>query len=299
MFAFTTRQIEVFLAVCEAGSFRRAADTLGMSEAAISSHMRLLEEQLDCMLFERRRGSSIGMTDTGRAFREDALVFVKTGLDLGRRGRAPPAAAVTLRFYVGDHILEDYVRPALPAFLQKNPDLDFTFMRVDSRDEVSRAVLSGDLDGALVAVASEADLPRSELVSEDGSGIYGRREMQRIVETEGLSALGYLISAFNVGGFGAHERALRRWGVRRVRVAARYPYHDVGVRMAIRGVGAIMTLDTIIQTFDPERELVRLVKTDTWQRRLYIAPTMEPERSRRVRDFLLGTLTKPQAAATA
>ena len=43
----TLRQFEVFLAVARAKSFRRAAETLHLSQPALSHHIRELEAELD------------------------------------------------------------------------------------------------------------------------------------------------------------------------------------------------------------------------------------------------------------
>ena len=42
----TLRQLEVFLAVARAASFRRAAETLHLSQPALSQHVRELETEL-------------------------------------------------------------------------------------------------------------------------------------------------------------------------------------------------------------------------------------------------------------
>ncbi|MGE4243380.1 LysR substrate-binding domain-containing protein [Ramlibacter sp.] len=47
------RQIETFLAVAEAASFRRAAEVLHRSQSAVSAHVQQLEEELGLPLLER------------------------------------------------------------------------------------------------------------------------------------------------------------------------------------------------------------------------------------------------------
>jgi len=284
MFPYTVRQLEVFLAVCDAGSFRRAAEALSVSEAGVSAHMRLLEEQLGCLLFTRRRGAAISLSSAGISFRGEVAAFVAMGSSLGRSLRQT-AHPLTLRCYVGEHILEDYVRPALSEFLRHNPDIVFSFPRFSSREEVRRAVRTGELDGALIAVRGEEELPGSVLLSHVGSGIYGRPELKALAMRHGLGSLHHLVSAYDVGGVGSHERAIRALGVDKVKIAARYPYHDVGVGMALQGLGAIMVLDSIIEAFDPHRELVLIQSTGTWERRLFLADTLDRGITQRVMAF--------------
>lgn len=61
----TLRQLEIFLAVVEQGSFRRAGEAMNLAPVVIGEHMRTLEGRLGGALFERRSGSKPTMTDLG------------------------------------------------------------------------------------------------------------------------------------------------------------------------------------------------------------------------------------------
>lgn len=73
----TLRQFEVFLAVARAGSFRRAADTLHLSQPALSQHVKELEEELGARLFDRL-GRTVVLTEAGRLLEEHALRLFAT-----------------------------------------------------------------------------------------------------------------------------------------------------------------------------------------------------------------------------
>jgi DNA-binding transcriptional LysR family regulator len=62
----TLRQLEIFAAVIEYGSFRRCAEMLSISQGAISEHIRTLETQLGVELFERVKGGTLQLTDAGQ-----------------------------------------------------------------------------------------------------------------------------------------------------------------------------------------------------------------------------------------
>lgn len=72
-----TRQLQIFLAVAEAGSITRAAEDLNMSQPALTTGIRNLETSLDTRLFERLpRG--VRLTATGEALcRHARLVFTQ------------------------------------------------------------------------------------------------------------------------------------------------------------------------------------------------------------------------------
>lgn len=61
----TLRQIRYFLAVAETGSFRRAADRLGVTQPTLTAQVAALEDTLETSVFERTRSGSTP-TPTGR-----------------------------------------------------------------------------------------------------------------------------------------------------------------------------------------------------------------------------------------
>ena len=54
-----------FEAAARLGSFTQAAQSLCITQSAVSRHVKTLEEHLGCRLFERS-GSRLALTDTGR-----------------------------------------------------------------------------------------------------------------------------------------------------------------------------------------------------------------------------------------
>jgi DNA-binding transcriptional LysR family regulator len=73
----TMRQLEVFLAVAKAGSFRRAADGLHLSQPALSQHVGELERGLGARFFDRR-GRTVTLTEAGRILEDHALRLFAT-----------------------------------------------------------------------------------------------------------------------------------------------------------------------------------------------------------------------------
>ncbi len=66
------RQFEVFLAVARAQSFRRAAETLHLSQPALSQHVAELERALGTRLLDRL-GRRVTLTEAGRILEDHAL----------------------------------------------------------------------------------------------------------------------------------------------------------------------------------------------------------------------------------
>jgi len=90
--AVDLKQIEYFVAVGQAGSFSRAADTLGMTQPALSRQIRALEVELRETLLERN-GRGVALTEPGRRLlargREVLQLMQDTRQELGAlRGEA-------------------------------------------------------------------------------------------------------------------------------------------------------------------------------------------------------------------
>lgn len=110
-------QLRSFVAVVANGRFNRAAAALGLTESAVSHHLRRLEDQLGVRLFERGRAETV-LTEAGERFHprvRDALRMLEnavtdvTGGDDGRVLLTLPRALATHwlvprypRLYAGD-----------------------------------------------------------------------------------------------------------------------------------------------------------------------------------------------------
>ena len=67
----TPRQLELFIAVAEAGSMRRAADELGISQPSISKQIKALERAVGGELIVRSRGGRATLSRLGAELLED------------------------------------------------------------------------------------------------------------------------------------------------------------------------------------------------------------------------------------
>lgn len=61
----TLRQLQVFWAVAQAGSFTKASKLIGLGQSSLSLHMSRLEEEIGARLFNRDR-NELALTDAGR-----------------------------------------------------------------------------------------------------------------------------------------------------------------------------------------------------------------------------------------
>ncbi|MCC7464170.1 MAG: LysR family transcriptional regulator [Gammaproteobacteria bacterium] len=164
------RQLQVFIEAIEAGSFRACGDRLGITQAAISIHIRALEDQLG-PLFKRRRGSVCGLTESGeRCYREikDMLGRAeRLGLNVGQR---PGSARRSVM--IGAHGLPArMLSRTLPQFVAEHRELNIG-LEVMSHDKLLSDISLGRIDLGYTLAYDEAEHPRSVRVCTQPLGLY-------------------------------------------------------------------------------------------------------------------------------
>jgi DNA-binding transcriptional LysR family regulator len=145
----TLRQLEVFLAVARAGSFRRAAEALHLSQPALSQHVAELERQLGARLFDRL-SRRVASTEAGRVLEDYAsrlfatLASAREAIaELGglRRGSLVIGASTTPGIYV---------LPGLIArFQERHPGVALS-LQIANSTLIERRIRADELDLGVV-----------------------------------------------------------------------------------------------------------------------------------------------------
>lgn len=145
----TLQEIEVFLAVARTGSVSAAAQTLYITQPAVSRHLTALERELDCTLFLRGRGQrQVELTDQGRDFipaAEKLRHAFQEAMEAPRGG-----GERTLRVAsVGS--LSSYLLPGVfRSFLNSQPGYSLVFHQMSSV-QAYEAVARGEMDLAFIS----------------------------------------------------------------------------------------------------------------------------------------------------
>ena len=142
--------MEVFVQVVDAGSFTRAADTLQLPKATVSTLVQSLESALSAKLLHRTT-RLVTVTTDGAAFYERCVRILSDVRDAEEslsRTRASPSGR--LRVDVPTAFASEILIPALPAFFERYPDimmeLGSTDRPVDLVEEgVDCAIRGGEL----------------------------------------------------------------------------------------------------------------------------------------------------------
>ena len=152
----STRSLEMFDAVAETGSFRAAADRLGVSPSAISKAMAELEARLGARLIARTT-RQLALTEAGKAYHASvvaALSALDEGAETVNSVTAAPRGVLRLAMQVTfGHM---YISPLLPRFAAMYPEV-----RLDVT--VSDAYFDLVGEGYDVAIRGAVSLPDSTL----------------------------------------------------------------------------------------------------------------------------------------
>ena len=113
---FTLRQLEIFVAVANAGSVSRAAEQLSLSQSAASTALGELERAYDQTLFDRV-GKKLVLNDTGQWLLPRALELLARAHELEaelgtdqRIGNLRLGASLTIGNYLATLLVADFLQ---------------------------------------------------------------------------------------------------------------------------------------------------------------------------------------------
>lgn len=222
-------QLRIFASVFKNRSFSRASEELYLTQPTVSDHIKALEEEFGCRLFDRL-GRTILPTKEAEALYGHALEIIEKAdavKDIIGRFKKEPAGELLLGASTipGTYLLP----PVMAAFRKKYPSISFQIIIGDSKEIVEK-VLAHDLllgvvgsklnndqisytplaEDELIVVASPSCTMKNNLnleelselpfvLREEGSGT--RTEIERIFSGKGIS----MDSVKTVGFFGSTD----------------------------------------------------------------------------------------------
>lgn len=156
-----TQNLTAFVAVAETSSFTHAAETLHLSQPAVSKRITALEEQIGQSLFDRV-GRRVSLTDAGRTLLPYARKVLQD-LEDGRRALSHLHEKIAGRLSIGTshHIGLHRLPPVLRRYTQQYPDVDLDLHFMDS-EVACQAVLAGNLELGIVTLPTQP-LPHLEM----------------------------------------------------------------------------------------------------------------------------------------
>jgi DNA-binding transcriptional LysR family regulator len=236
-----------FFHAAEALSFRRAAERMGISTAAVSKAVLKLEERLGVKLLARS-SRTVTLTPEGALFRErcrDAIAAMQSARDAVTRAQSSPRGEVHVSASL---ILGGLVVSELPKLAARHPRLG---VRLSLSDRLSRLLEEG-IDVALrVGAREDSALVSRPLLKPRWVTVAAPDLLARLgapERPEDLARLPCLRFVRPNGRPRAWEFADKRGGVRSLEVSGglQVDHGEYLVHAAVAGLGVAQVLDFMV-----------------------------------------------------
>ena len=267
----TLRQFEIFLEAAQDSNFRKTADRLGISQPAISSHIRLLELELGYAVFERLRGRSPRLTAEALALipkvRQilSASRAIVPATNQGQTGRK-----LSLTLYTRPFLFEQELMPALSDFLSASDDLELDIKMSDKTSDITQALQAGACDiGLYRGLTLPAGAERVEYLETCTMSIYASTQLaQQFRATPGtIEDLPFVLPREDQEANSFLLHALKDVGLNPKQVVARSQFPKTLAQWVMSGRGVSPLLDRHMQehvsaqTIEPIVRLPSSIKT--------------------------------------
>ena len=150
--------LRTFVAVAQFGHLTRASEALHLSQPALSSHLKALEEQFGVMLFERTP-SGMTLTPAGRRLLPEAEQIIGAVRHLAHSAqdlRGQPTGSLKLGTVLDPAVLR--VGELISGALERYPQIEVELVQVMSSDALAR-IRNGTLDASFYfGAAPEEDV---------------------------------------------------------------------------------------------------------------------------------------------
>lgn len=154
----SNQKYEAFIKTAELGSFKKAAEALGYTQAGISYILNTLEDELGVSLFIRGYGG-VRLSSDG----EQLLPWVRDVLNSERRLSAKlddmkSLESGTISVAAFTSVSIHWLPGMIQTFLQEHPKIDFDLRWSDDLSELERLIWRGDVDCGFLILPAQNEL---------------------------------------------------------------------------------------------------------------------------------------------
>ena len=258
----TLRQLEIFTQAVSHGSFRRLADHIGISQVAISEHIRELEERLGAKLFDRHSGGAPTLTPAG----EEALVRANDILndvnDLVWLFSNNKSKDKNIKIGTHPYIMQ-FMQIGLDEFSQNYPEIKIEFeFDCCSWPEAKPKLDNNNIDIAFYFDVDSKDSDANNLIRTDKLAFYiGNNHplaQQSNVSLEDLSKVKMLALAHNNFLRKCTDEALKNIGLNNLKLGLETNEYALLLTMAARNQGFVCMFESNAQTLGEESGIKRI-----------------------------------------
>lgn len=149
-----SRQLEYFLAVARELNFTKAAESMYVSQTAVTQQIKVLEEQLGVELFERTK-RKVFLTPAGKVFQNEAMAILnRIDMAIQRTREVSSGFIGTLNIGFTLGIGNTNIAERIQAFNQKYPNISMRFKNL-SPSMLLKQLKLGELDLAIMPLFEE------------------------------------------------------------------------------------------------------------------------------------------------
>lgn len=127
------RNLMSFIQVAELNSFTKAAEVLGYSQSTVSFQIKQLENELDCLLFERIN-HTISLTERGKELLNYAHEVCRLTSEFKQEFEEEKKLSGVIHIVAPDSVCEDMLTTNYNDFHTKYPDISIKFTAADTGD---------------------------------------------------------------------------------------------------------------------------------------------------------------------
>ncbi len=161
--AITLKQLRALVAIRENGSLTAAAESLGLTPPAVSTQLRLLEENLGTRLVMRGNDGKTSLTSPGREVLRSMKQIESTLTNCYDRVKSIRQGKVGF-VGIGAVSTGKYFAPQLVSdFQRENPDIKVA-LRIGNREEIIAMVMEGAIDVAIMGRPPRSPMVTAEIL---------------------------------------------------------------------------------------------------------------------------------------
>jgi len=285
------KQLEVFVAVAETGSFSKGAEASFITQSTVSQHISALEQELGVKLLDRT-GRGALLTPGGSILLQHARRVLSATSEIERamnRFKGVEEAALTIG---GSNVPANYMIPdALPLIRARFPGLTVTLLQGDSRDVIDMLCREEVEVGIIGSRFDEEGCAFTPLGGDEIRLVAGKSHpwhRKKAIELSELAEGEFILREPGSGTARTVADALARAGFspERLRVGAILGSNEAVKHAVIGGMGVAFLSDIAVGKELERKELVEIkVKGLTISRRFYLVTRAGRELSPAARAF--------------
>jgi DNA-binding transcriptional LysR family regulator len=288
----TLRQLQIFVAVCRAGSTAGAADLIALSQSATSAALGELEAVLEAKLFDRV-GKRLILNDNGRMVLPQAMQMLDAATTIEKQFAGPgvtdgPGLQIGASTTIGNYLL-----PSILGGYVDHGSGGYPRVLIANTSDVAQAVANFEVDiGLIEGPCHEPELQvepwlQDELiiVCAHNHPILGNKRSNRI-STKALRDAGWLLREAGSGTREAVEHALVPH-LHYLRTAGEFSNAEAIKRAAVAGLGIACLSRYVVEDLLAQGRLVEMKTTlPSLRRHFYLIHSQHKILSAQLRGFL-------------